>query len=45
MFNSKTTKDLCIPCFINDYNHNIGGIDLINQFREAYKTHQITFRN
>jgi len=34
-----------IPCFIDDYNHNIGGVDLANQYREAYETHRTTLRN
>ncbi len=45
IFGSDYVKDLQIPCFIDDYNQYIGGVDLANQFREAYKTHKPTFRN
>jgi hypothetical protein len=45
VFRSEHIKDIQIPCFINDYNHHIGGVDLANQFREAYKTHKPTCRN
>jgi hypothetical protein len=45
IFGSKYVKDLQIPCFINDYNQYIGGVDLANQFREVYETHRPTFRN
>jgi hypothetical protein len=39
------TKELSIPCFINDYNHNMGDVDLANQFRESYETHRAILRN
>ena len=45
VFSNASTKELRIPCFINNYNHYIGGVDLANQFRESYKTYQITQRN
>jgi hypothetical protein len=45
VFESNYVKDLQIPCFINDYNQYIGGVDLANQFREVYETHKPTFRN
>ncbi len=45
VFGSDHTKELSIPCFINDYNHHMGGVDLANQFREAYETHKPTLRN
>jgi hypothetical protein len=45
VFGDEPTKELRIPCFIDDYNQYMGGVDLANQFREAYKTHQITQRN
>jgi hypothetical protein len=44
VFGSDHTKGLRIPCFIDDYNHYIGGVDLANQFREAYETHKPIFR-
>jgi len=44
VFGSDYAKELQIPCFINDYNHYIGGVDLANQFREAYETHKPTCR-
>jgi hypothetical protein len=45
VFGSDYVKELQIPCFINDYNQHIGGVDLANQFREAYKTYKPTFRS
>jgi hypothetical protein len=45
VFTDKPTKSLLIPCFIDDYNQHIGGVDLANQFRESYKTHRPTCRN
>ena len=44
VFSNDYQKELQIPYFINDYNHHIGGVDLANQFREAYETHRPTFR-
>jgi hypothetical protein len=44
VFGSDYIKDLQIPCFINDYNQYIGGIDLANQFREVYETYKPTSR-
>jgi hypothetical protein len=45
VFGDDYVKDLQIPRFIDDYNHYIGGVDLANQFREAYETHKPTLRN
>jgi hypothetical protein len=45
IFGSEPTKELYIPCFINNYNQYIGGVDLANQYRESYETHKITLRN
>jgi hypothetical protein len=45
VFENENLKELMIPCFINDYNHYIGGVDFANQFREAYETYKPTFRN
>lgn len=45
VFGSDYVKDLQIPCFIDDYNQYMGGVDLANQFREVYETHKPTFRN
>jgi hypothetical protein len=45
VFQGQNTKELMIPCFINNYNHYIRGVDLANQFREAYKTHKPILRN
>jgi Transposase IS4 len=44
-FGDKPSKLIEIPCIIDDYNHYIGGVDLANQFREAYETHKPTLRN
>jgi hypothetical protein len=45
VFEDQYAKELSIPCFIDDYNHNMGGVDLANQYREAYETHRATLRN
>jgi hypothetical protein len=45
VFGDSPTKELQIPCFIDDYNQYMGGVDLANQFRESYETHRITQRN
>jgi hypothetical protein len=44
IFGPEPTKELRIPCFINNYNQYIGSVDLVNQFRESYETHKITLR-
>jgi len=44
VFGDDYIKDLQIPCFIDDYNQYMGGVDLANQFREAYETHKPTLR-
>ncbi len=44
VFGDNYAKNLQIPCFINDYNQYMGGVDLANQFREAYTSHRPTFR-
>jgi uncharacterized short protein YbdD (DUF466 family) len=41
-FKDFTETELPIPTFINNYNHFIGGVDLTNQFREAYKLYKTT---
>ena len=43
VYRSDYMKELQILYFIDD-NHYIGGIDLTNQFREAYETHKPTFK-
>jgi hypothetical protein len=45
VFRDDPIKELLIPVFIDDYNHNIRGVDIANQLREAYKTHRATQRN
>jgi len=44
IFADEPTKSLSIPRFIDDYNQYMGGVDLANQFREAYETHRPTSR-
>jgi Transposase IS4 len=39
-FGDEVRKPLSIPTFIDDYNHYIGGVDLANQYKAAYKTHK-----
>ncbi len=45
VFGNNAIKELLIPSFIDDYNQNMGDIDLANQFKEAYETHKPSFRN
>ena len=45
MFRDNPVKELEIPTFIDDYNHNIGGVDIANQLRESFKIHKATLRN
>ena len=45
VFGDESIKKLEIPCFIDDYNHFMGGVDLANQYREAYETYKPTFKN
>ena len=45
VFGEESTKELYILRFIDDYNHYIGGVDLANQFREAYEVHRTSQRN
>jgi hypothetical protein len=45
VFGDDYAKELEIPCFIDDYNQYMGGVDLANQFREVYTAHKPTFRN
>jgi hypothetical protein len=44
IFGPEPTKELRIPCFINNYNQYIGGVNLVNQFKESYETYRITLR-
>jgi hypothetical protein len=45
VFKDNPIKELRIPVFIDDYNHNIGAVNIANQLREAYETHRATRRN
>ena len=45
VFGSLVRKNLDIPIFIDDYNLNMGGVDLANQYRAEYETHRSTRRN
>ena len=42
-FRELAQKELEIPSFIDDYNHNMNSVDLANQFRQAYDTQQIAY--
>ena len=44
-FGDEPTKNVEIPVFIDDYNHNMGGVDIANQLRESYEVHKPTLRN
>jgi Transposase IS4 len=39
VFGDEYTKDLAIPRLIDEYNHHMGGVDIANQLRESYSTH------
>ena len=45
VFGDDPTKELEIPVFIDDYNHNIGGVDIANQLRESFEIYRATLRN
>jgi hypothetical protein len=36
---------MLIPRFIDDYNYYMGGVDIANQHRAAYKTYTRTYRS
>jgi hypothetical protein len=44
VFGNKPRKKLAILGFIDNYNYYIGGVDLANQFRKAYKLYRATLR-
>jgi len=44
-FGDEIIKDFNIPTFINDYNMNMNGVNLANQYRETYKTHRPIYRS
>jgi hypothetical protein len=44
VFGDNPIKELEIPVFINDYNYNMGGVDIANQLRESFETHRATLR-
>ena len=44
-FGDEVKKDLEIPKFINDYNFFMGGVDIADQHRQAYKTQRRASRN
>jgi hypothetical protein len=45
VFRDDPIKELLIPVFIDDYNHNIKGVNIANQLQETYETHKATRRN
>jgi hypothetical protein len=45
VFGDNPVKELEIPVFIDDYNHNMGGVDIANQLRESFETHRSSQRN
>jgi hypothetical protein len=44
IFGDLARMELDIPVFIDDYNHNMNGVDLANQFRQPYDTQRISYR-
>ena len=45
VFDDVPKKKLTIPSFIDDYNYNMGGVDIAQQHRAAYTTHLVSHRN
>ena len=45
MFGSESRKVLKIPKIIDDYNHNMNGVDVADQLRSYYNTQQTARRN
>ena len=43
-FGNQSQKELEIPLYIDDYNHNMNGVDLANQLRQAYEIQRIGYR-
>ena len=43
-FGKSTKKMLTIPDLIDDYNHNMNGVDLADQLRASYNTHRQGYR-
>jgi len=43
-FGSETQKELEIPRYIDDYNHNMNSVDIANQLRQAYEIHRTGYR-
>ena len=44
IFGDQARMELNIPTLIDDYNHNMNGVDFANQFRQVYDTQRITYR-
>ena len=45
VFQEDSRKVLPIPEFIDDYNYNMGGVDIADQLRSYYSTQQPSRRN
>ena len=44
VFGDSPFKLLEIPSFIDDYNHYMNSVDLVNQYRQAYDTQKIAYQ-
>jgi hypothetical protein len=44
VFSDNPKKELQIPCFINNYNHYMRGVDVANQYKELYEIYRPTFK-
>ena len=44
-FEEDVRKTLSISTFINDYNHYMRDVDLVNQYRTAYETYKLIRRS
>jgi len=44
-FDGHVRAELEVPRYINDYNYNIGGVDIADQHRQAFKTQRKAIKN
>ena len=44
-FGTDVQKTLSIPTFIDDYNHHMRDVDLVNQYRTAYEMYKLIRRS
>lgn len=44
-FDGHVRAELEVPRYINDYNYNMGGVDIADQHRQAFKTQRKAMKN